>query len=115
MEEQKKNSQEGGDKMCNGKMCTGGNTCMCGCGCGWVKGHRVFRIVLAVVILMVVFWIGVKVGEIKAIIGESYGYRHAYPMMQDNQQFYGPTTNPPSAAVPTGRAPGATSSSPTGL
>ena len=123
MEESKKGSSMDCEKKCEGKMCGdkvcggGNNACSCGCGCGWAKGHRVFRVVLGIVILLLMFWIGVKVGEVKMILGESggHGYRHANPMMQENQQFYGPTTNPPSAAVPTGRALGATSSSPTGL
>lgn len=59
--------------------------CTCGCGCGWASGHRIFRVVLAIVILAVVFWAGVKVGEITTMLREyagygGYGWRHAYPI-----------------------------------
>jgi hypothetical protein len=117
MEESKNTSQINGDRMCGGKMCAGAGTgCTCGCGCGWAGGHRLFRVILGIVILLVVFWVGVKVGEFKVLIGEigrgGYGNRYAYPMMQgggQGQQFYGPTTNPPSMTAH------GSSSSPTGL
>jgi hypothetical protein len=67
MEEIKNNGQE---SMKNG-MC--GKTCTCGCGCGWAHGHRAFRVVLAIVIALVVFWIGVKVGEVKMALQTNSG------------------------------------------
>jgi hypothetical protein len=83
MEEQRNNSSMGGDKECKGKMCGSGNMCSCGCGCGWARGHRMFRVVLGIVIALLMFWIGVKVGEFKTILGESGyggGMHRGYPV-----------------------------------
>jgi hypothetical protein len=39
-----------------------------------------FRVILGVVVLLVMFWVGVKVGEFKTMIGGGYGGHHAYPV-----------------------------------
>ncbi len=93
MEESKNNSQMDGEKACKVckecpcacGTCPAGRMCTCGCGCGWAHGHRIFRVVLAVAIVLVVFWIGVKVGEVRTMLdgygyGGGYGWHHAYPM-----------------------------------
>ena len=74
MEEMKNNGQDG----TKGGMC--GKACACGCGCGWAHGHRAFRVVLAIVIALIVFWIGVKVGEVGSAlrVHSSYGVRGGY-------------------------------------
>lgn len=63
MEETKKDNQE---VTKNAAVC--GKGCSCGCCSDWMHGHRAFRIVFAVVILLIVFWIGVKVGEVKEAV-----------------------------------------------
>lgn len=90
-----------------GKMCT------CGCGCGWVSGHRMFRVLLGVIVVLVIFWLGVKVGEYKMIMREygDYGSRGGYSdmyyqggrMMNSNGAYYvtGPASNPPGSATST--------------
>jgi hypothetical protein len=65
---------------------------MYGCGCGWAHGHRAFRIILGIVIALVIFWIGVKVGEVKVALqvhsarefngGYSNTYNQGSPMMR---------------------------------
>jgi len=63
--------------------------CECGCGCGWPHGHRMFRVILGLIILAIVFAIGVKVGEVKSRFEGGFGrrmYYHSYPtMMQPGQ------------------------------
>ena len=52
---------------CGGGMCGGG---MCS---GWkFRGHRVIRVLLALIILVVVFTMGFKLGELKGMFS-SYG------------------------------------------
>ncbi len=53
---------------------TGDKMCPYGCGCGWSHGHRAFRIIIGIIILLVVFWVGVKVGEFRTIVREYNGY-----------------------------------------
>jgi|GEM_PF-1282679 hypothetical protein len=62
-----------GQKSC--KMCGHG---MCHCGCG----HRHFwlRWLLGLIILLVVFWLGVKVGEFKGAFGRGFGRNGSYIM-----------------------------------
>lgn len=74
MEESKNNTQEGAKGVVSGKTCVCGTPCACGCGCGWAHGHRAFRVILGIVILLVVFWIGVKVGEVKMALELNSGY-----------------------------------------
>jgi hypothetical protein len=47
---------------------------MCGCGCGHGR-HMILRWVLGLVILLIVFWVGVKVGEFKT---SAWGYGMGY-------------------------------------
>lgn len=73
-----------------------GKVCDCGCGYGWPSGGRLFRIVIAAIVVLIVFWVGVKVGEFKVLFGDyDYGgYQHFYrgynmpvgPMMQGSFQ-----------------------------
>jgi hypothetical protein len=91
MDEIKNNSQEG---MKGGKceMCGRAPMCGCGCGCGWAHGHRAFRIILRIIIALVIFWVGVKVGEVGVALqlhsngGFRGGYSNTYnpggPMMR---------------------------------
>lgn len=76
-------------------LCCGGGMC---CGCGWHGGaghgiaFMVLRCLLALVILFVVFWFGVKLGELKGAYG--YGYGAGYHGMMNEmmggypQYFY---------------------------
>lgn len=99
-EESKNNARAEGeamdDKSCKVCMacpyarsaCPAGKMCACGCGCGWASGHRIFRVVLAILIALVIFWIGVKVGEFSTMFGDygrmgGYGWHQSYPMMGD--------------------------------
>ncbi len=56
--------------------------CHCGrCGCGhWGGGFSWLRILLAVIILVFVFGVGFKLGELKSSF-ERYGSRSGYHMM----------------------------------
>ena len=77
-----------------GKVCEGGSCGMGGC-CSAMKGscwYHVVRWVLGIAIIVIVFSLGVKVGEFKATFGSgygrhmmhaSYGGGYAYPMMQN--------------------------------
>jgi len=78
-DEQKQGSQNSGD-MAKGRMCN------CGCGCGWVHGHRIFRIVLALIVLALVFAFGVKIGEFHSARfgGRGFYGRTMRPMMMFN-------------------------------
>lgn len=67
---------------------------MCG-GWGWRGGrhHLLVKIALKLLLLAIVFWMGVKVGEFKALfIGDSH-WEHpgGYMMMRG---WYGTTTAP---------------------
>jgi len=74
-----------------------GERCLCGCdgsgmgcACGWHHGHTLFRLLIGVILLILVFWFGVKLGELRESIRGyrgyngtnygSYGYR-PMPMM----------------------------------
>ena len=95
------------------KQGTWGKTCTCGCGCGWQGGHRVFRVILGIIVLIVVLWVGVKIGEYKMIVAQygGYGSRGGYSntyypggrMMNGGGAYpvTGPTSNPPSSATGT--------------
>ncbi len=65
-----------------GMMCEscGGGGMHGGCCCGYSAygdRHVVLRLILGIFILMVVFWMGVKIGEIKAMFG-GYGRHGGY-------------------------------------
>lgn len=103
----KNNNMTGGDKTCKGcgkdgcggcrggcqgcgKVCGGDRSCSCGCGCGWPSGHRLFRVVLWIVILLIVFWLGFKVGQFVTAFGgygragyglHAHGGGYGYQMM----------------------------------
>ncbi|HVM77166.1 MAG TPA: hypothetical protein VMU07_03385 [Candidatus Paceibacterota bacterium] len=74
------------DEKKNGsKIMRGGQQCVCGCdgsgmgcACGWHHGHSIFRILLGVILLVIVFWFGVRLGELRAEIRGGYGYNAYY-------------------------------------
>lgn len=81
------------------------------CNCPWHSGyghrHFLLRWVLGILILIVVFWLGVKFGEIRGYFGYGYygypshrnmmypyyGYGQPYPTMMNGQRFA--TSTPP--------------------
>ena len=69
------------------------------CGYGYGRGHFSFRILLAVIILLVVFWLVTIVGRFHSGYGRNYGSR-----------FMGGNTmrNYPMSRYPAGMMPGAT-------
>src|SRR3989344_3702111 len=87
--------------LCN--TCGHGNMC-CGNNCGGHGGgghHRFFllRLLLGIAILVIVFKVGVEVGELKGELEskwDSYGSEHMLrnwaPMRMQNQQLYYSTT-----------------------
>lgn len=79
MEEMK----NGGDAQ-KGKMaCTCSAGCHCGCAGCTGCGRRVIGWVIGIIILAIVFFIGMKAGEFRNTLRNSYGdYYHGYPMMQ---------------------------------
>jgi hypothetical protein len=84
-EEQKKE----GMRAPMSKTCVCEGECGCGCGCSWPRGHRAFRIILALVLLAIAFWVGVKMGELRAYLGYEYANWGGYGMM-GNGYGYGP-------------------------
>ena len=68
-----------------------GNTCgMCGggkmgsmCGCGNWSRHHILRWFLGIVIIFIVFWTGMQIGELKGSLerGGWSGQTHSRPMM----------------------------------
>jgi hypothetical protein len=99
------------DEMKNGsEMQKGKTTCACGAGCTCGCGHhcmrRVIWWVVAIIILVIVFAIGMKAGEFRNTLRNSYGgYYRDYPMMQ------GRTYNGGGVAVPAGAQGSATGTS----
>ncbi len=94
MENNKTNqSQAGINEGC--KCWMHGGTCCCGYGCGygfgwgWHGAHHIgfmiLRCLLAIVILVAVFWLGVKIGELKG----AYGYGGGYPFGMHGHGQYG--------------------------
>ena len=69
MEENNKNGHPEG---CKCEMCYG-RCYACGGYHHWMRGHWLLRLAIAVVVLTVTFWCGVKLGEIKAYIEPGYG------------------------------------------
>ncbi len=74
----------GGGRSCGGGSCSGG-----GCGCGWPHGHRIFRAVLIVIVVLVAFWMGVRAGELRAIFGGEGGYGDYGGMRMNHYMMYG--------------------------
>ena len=69
-------------------MCGGGmNGCACGHRCHW--GWGILRVVVALFVLAIIFWMGVMIGELRALTGgfrgarmmSAYGTQQSYPMM----------------------------------
>ena len=66
-----------GCASCKGGAC-GGNACgscekgSCGMGCGC--GHRGVRILVKILVLGIVFWAGMELGEQRALTGAYRGY-----------------------------------------
>ena len=66
-----------------------GEMCDCGCpGCwggsmgGWHGHHGLLRILIGIMIVLGAFFVGIKFGEIRAILGGyGGGERHSYYMM----------------------------------
>ncbi len=86
-EEQKKEAARSGAR----NVCVCEGECACGCGCGWPRGHRAFRVILALIILALVFWAGVKMGELRAYIEYQYANWGGYGMMGNGYGYgYGP-------------------------
>jgi len=82
-----------------------------------VHGNRVIWWLVAIVILVFVFAVGVKAGEFRDELRSAFGgYYHNYPMMQGGygggQQYQGGT---PVANYPSGDNGTAPSGTPTGL
>ena len=78
MEEQKKDHDHGGD-MCRHCNPGGGddhNGSRSSLGCG--SKHFLLRWALGLFILFSVFWLGVKVGELKTILRSEFGYGSGY-------------------------------------
>ena len=107
MEEIRNNGQEG---MKGGRCETCGRMGMYGCGYGWARGHRAFRIILGIVIALIVFWIGVKVGEVGVALrmhsnyGSRGGYSNTYnvggPMMRVGGGVAVPVNGTATSSVP---------------
>ena len=72
-----------GDMKMKGRCMCGCDGSGMGCGCGWHHGHSLFRVLLGLIILAMVFWFGVKIGEIRQEIRlNGYGGYH------ESQNFY---------------------------
>lgn len=87
--------QKGKGETCSCGCCSSGKGMAsgCSCGCGWRGGwngggRMLFRVLLGLIILALVFWMGVKVGELRSELyygfGPRYttGYNRVMPMMQ---------------------------------
>jgi len=85
--------------------CGGGGMCSC----GWHHGHMIFRIILGVIFVMLVFWFGVKLGELREISfgygGNDGGYR--YGMQMPMMRYYYAAN--PGSPVPQGTPAAGTS------
>ncbi len=74
----------------------GGGACGCGMSCGriWL---RIVRAVFAVVVMVIIFMLGVKIGELRGMLESQHGYRMMgaqpfggygqYPMMRGVPQL----------------------------
>lgn len=87
-----------------------------GCVCGWkaYKGYGARRFVVLAIGMLLAFWLGMKMGEIKGFMksmyGESYGHGHRGDMMMnwgDNEGGMRATTTLPTPPAPTTTAPAA--------
>ncbi len=91
--------------------CACGEGCVCSCGCGWPRGHRVFRVILGLIVLCIVFFVGVKAGEIREALGwgdagyGAYGYHMRIggaPMMYGGYYYDAGQTQGAATATATG-------------
>ena len=96
-ENTKKGGQEGCGCECSGKCDSGKCGDKRGGMCGhWGGGrHRILRVIIGLLILMVAFWAGVKLGELKSSLeGGFYGGRHMnsgrFLMMQGGNGWQAP-------------------------
>ncbi len=72
----------------HGDMC---HCCMCACGMGHMHGHFGFwvvKLLVALVVLLFVFWLGVKVGEVKSFVGIGRFGTRSNMMYYGNGTFY---------------------------
>lgn len=81
---------------------------MCDCGCCGMMGHggtrMLFRLLLVLIILAMVFWFGLKLGELRSEIYYGYGSRYSmnpYQEMPMMRVGYSPNA----AASPTAVSP----------
>ena len=99
MKEGMEHNHNGNNCMfCHGHHCEKCGMCShCGGFCPHCGGrHMILRWIVGIIILVLVFWMGVKVGELRQVMysGGSYGIRGGqYMMLRDSGQgtyFYGP-------------------------
>ncbi len=94
--------EKGGDAYvcgCCGSGCCGGR-----CYGGWGgHGHSLLRIVIVLFLFAVVFWMGVKVGEVKEQLYNSIGEHYAQPMMYRGYPTIVPLTGGTQVLPPTVR------------
>ena len=88
MEENNKNGHPEG---CKCEMCYG-RCYACGGYHHWMKGHWLLRLAIVAVVLIITFWLGVKLGEIKGYFESGYaGYGMPYGRMMwgGSRGYYG--------------------------
>ena len=93
MDEQKKQEYLAGCQcfMCRGKML---------CGKWHWHGFLLLKLLVGIIILIVIFAVGVKIGELKSVFGHGrYGHRGYYDMMSPRgvmpPYYYGQQAYPP--------------------
>jgi hypothetical protein len=81
-----------------------GKPCMCGCGASLgypgFRRHRVIRIVIALVIAIIIFWVGVKVGEFKTVFESHFRGGYGSHQMMRGGYYGGGHMMMPGQAVP---------------
>ena len=73
MEEIKNNNHQNHEhcEMCSHHDC--GKNKMCGMGfCGYNMKHRVLRWILGILIIFLLLWLGMRIGEFKAMCGSGF-------------------------------------------
>ena len=92
----KKCCEDGSKGCCQSGSCHGMQS-MCGCGHGCHGGkHHLVKIILKLFIVIIIFWCGLKLGEMTGSIRSEYGYgnRSGFGMMRGNNFFTNiPNTN----------------------